>query len=42
MEKLLDFNSHCVIEATGYYHCRLAYYLLESGKKVSVENPLFE
>lgn len=39
-EKLLDFNSHCVMEATGYYHYQLAYFLLESGIKVSVENPL--
>ncbi len=38
--KLLDNNSHCVMEATGYYHYQLAYYLLESGFKVSVENPL--
>jgi len=38
--KLLDSNSHCVMEATGYYHYQLAYYLLESGIKVSVENPL--
>jgi transposase len=38
--KLLDNNSHCVMEATGYYHYQLAYYLLESGIKVSLENPL--
>jgi transposase len=38
--KLLDLDSHCVMEATGYYHYQLAYYLLESGIKVSVENPL--
>ncbi|WP_111708337.1 IS110 family RNA-guided transposase [Lutibacter citreus] len=38
--KLLKINSHCVMEATGYYHYQLAYYLLESGIKVSVENPL--
>ena len=38
--KLLDFNSHCVMEATGYYHYQLAYYLQENGIKVSVENPL--
>lgn len=30
----------CVMEATGYYHYQLAYYLLENGIKVSVENPL--
>lgn len=38
--KLLNDNSHCVMEATGYYHYQLAYHLLESGIKVSVENPL--
>ncbi|WP_188467182.1 IS110 family transposase, partial [Bizionia arctica] len=38
--KLLDSNSHCVMEATGYYHYQLAYFLLESGIQVSVENPL--
>jgi len=38
--KLLGENSHCVMEATGYYHYQLAYYLLESGIRVSVENPL--
>ena len=38
--KLLDDNSHCVMKATGYYHYQLTYYLLESGNKVSVENPL--
>ncbi len=38
--KLLNSDSHCVMEATGYYHYQLAYHLLESGIKVSVENPL--
>jgi len=38
--KLLDISSHCVMGATGYYHYRLAYYLIEGGIKVSVENPL--
>jgi len=38
--KLLNYNSHCVMEATGYYHYQLAYHLLEWGVKVSVENPL--
>ena len=38
--KLLKDDCHCVMEATGYYHYRLAYDLLESGIKVSVENPL--
>jgi len=39
-DKLLNSQSHCVMEATGYYHYQLAYHLLESGIKVSVENPL--
>ena len=38
--KLLSINSHCVMEATGYYHYKLAYYLLENTIKISVENPL--
>lgn len=38
--KLFDFNSHCVMEATGYYHYKLAYFLQEFGIKLSVENPL--
>jgi len=39
-KKLLDKNSHCVMEATGYYHYKLAYFLLENRVLVSVENPL--
>jgi transposase len=38
--KLLIKNSHCVMEATGYYHYKLAYYLLENNIRVSIENPL--
>jgi len=38
--KKLTSSSHCVMEATGYYHYQLAYYLLEYSIKVSVENPL--
>jgi transposase len=38
--RLLNEKSHCVMEATGYYHYQLAYHLLETGIKVSVENPL--
>lgn len=30
----------CVMEATGYYHYQLAYYLLKLGVSLSVENPL--
>lgn len=37
---LTNFSSHCVMEATGYYHLKLAYFLLEHGVAVSVENPL--
>jgi transposase len=36
----LDFNSHCVMEATGYYQDQLAYYLQENSVVLSVENPL--
>jgi transposase len=39
-EKVLSFHSHCVMEATGYYHTRLAYFLLDKEICVSVENPL--
>lgn len=38
--KQLDYKSHCVMEATGYYHYQLAYFLQENNIKVSVENPL--
>jgi transposase len=38
--KLLDTNTVCVMEATGYYHLRLSYFLLEYGFKVSIVNPL--
>ena len=38
--KLLDANTVCVMEATGYYHSRLAYFLLEAGIGVCVVNPL--
>ena len=38
--KLLDSNTVCVMEATGYYHLRLSYFLLEHGFKVSIVNPL--
>jgi Transposase and inactivated derivatives len=38
--KVLDPNSHCVMEATGYYHYKLAYFLQENEVLVSVENPL--
>jgi transposase len=38
--KLLTTDSHCVMEATGYYHYQLAHYLVENKILVSVENPL--
>ena len=38
--KLLDSNTVCVMEATGYYHLRLSYFLLDHGFKVSIVNPL--
>jgi transposase len=38
--KVIPVNSHCVMEATGYYHIRLAYFLFKQGRAVSVENPL--
>lgn len=38
--KVLGKNSHCVMEATGYYHYKLAYFLQENQVLVSVENPL--
>ena len=38
--KLLDKNSLCIMESTGYYHSQLAYYLLKNSIKVSVVNPL--
>ena len=38
--KLLDTTTICVMEATGYYHMRLAYFLLELGFGVCVVNPL--
>jgi transposase len=38
--KLLSNDSHCVMEATGYYHYQLAYFLVDNLIQVSVENPL--
>ncbi|PHS62794.1 MAG: IS110 family transposase [Flavobacterium sp.] len=38
--KILTKKSHCVMEATGYYHYQLAYFLLENHICVSLENPL--
>lgn len=40
LTKLLNYESHCVMEATGYYHVKLAYYLLDNNIDVSVVNPL--
>lgn len=38
--KLLDDQSHCVMEATGAYHQKLATWLCSQGSKVSVVNPI--
>ena len=40
LHKLLDETSISVMEATGYYHLQLAYYLLENNRNVSIVNPL--
>ncbi len=39
-KKILTPDSICVMEATGYYHLKLAYFLLESNIKISIVNPL--
>jgi len=39
-KKILTPDSFCVMEATGYYHLKLAYFLLESNIKISIVNPL--
>ncbi len=38
--KLLDQDSHCVMEATGAYHQKLATWLCSQGSKVSVVNSI--
>lgn len=38
--KILDGSSHCVMEATGSYHHRLAMFLYEEGISLSVVNPV--
>ena len=38
--KSISPNAICVMEATGYYHIQLAYYLLEHNVSVSIVNPL--
>ena len=38
--KVLTPDSFCVMEATGYYHLKLAYFLLENNIKISIVNPL--
>ena len=40
LEKTLAEDGHLVMEATGYYHYKLAYYFQEKGVKVYVEHPL--
>lgn len=39
-KKVLSADAYCVMEATGYYHLKLAYFLLENNIKVSIVNPL--
>lgn len=38
--KLLNDQSHCIMEATGAYHQKLATWLCSQGSKVSVVNPI--
>jgi transposase len=38
--KVLDTNCHCVMEATGCYHHKLAMFLYDKGVIVSIVNPL--
>lgn len=38
--KIFSENTHCVMEATGYYHYQLASFLLKRKIDVSVVNPL--
>lgn len=40
LEKHITQENHCVMEASGPYYLKLAYYLFEKGFKVSVVNPL--
>ncbi len=40
LKKILSSDSVCVMEATGYYHLKLAYFLFEHEIKVSIVNPL--
>lgn len=38
--KVLSKDAHCIMEATGYYHLQLAYFLSDRSISVSVINPL--
>ncbi len=38
--KLLDVHMVCVMQATGYYHSQLAYFLLAEGYGFSMVNAL--
>jgi len=43
LEALVAFlpkSAYCIMEATGAYHSRLAFYLYQTGYRVSVVNPL--
>jgi transposase len=33
-------QSVCIMESTGTYHCRLAYFLFDAGRRLCVVNPL--
>lgn len=38
--RFLPQEAHCIMESTGTYHCRLAYYLYKQNIPLSVVNPL--
>lgn len=38
--KSMSGSDYVVMEATGYYHYQLAYFMLENNRLVSVANPL--
>ena len=38
--KSMSVSDYVVLEATGYYHYQLAYFMLENNRSVSVANPL--
>jgi len=38
--KVMSLSDYVVMEATGYYHYQLAYFMIENNRLVSVANPL--